>query len=195
MDESRRRIVDWIGREVLPHEGDLRRWLRRSMVAAADVDDIVQESYCKLAALDDVGHIANPRAYLFQVARSIVLNQLRRARIVRIDTVTEIDSLDIVLDEPSPERVAGGRRDLARALRLIAELPDRCRRVVEMRKIEELPQKEIARRLGVTETVVENDVMKGLRHVLRATAQGEIAAERAARMAGRDERTRNRAAD
>jgi RNA polymerase sigma-70 factor (ECF subfamily) len=52
-------------------------------------------------------------------------------------------------------------------LRRLAEafdrLPDRCREVVWLRKVEELPQKEVARRLGVAEKTVEKQVAKGAR--------------------------------
>jgi len=63
-------------------------------------------------------------------------------------------------------------------LRLIDRLPDRCRRVFEMRKIQGLSQREIAARLGITETVVENEVVKGLRLISRALRQGGPAARR-----------------
>src|SRR3546814_10335745 len=84
---------------------------------------------------DLVGHIRSGRAYFFTAARSIVLMRLRRQRIVSIESVTEIESLNIVGDEPSPERVAGGRRELDRVRRLIEGLPDRCRRIFELRKV------------------------------------------------------------
>ncbi len=195
MDDRRARIVDWVGREILPHEADLRRWLSRGRIAPSDVDDVIQDAYCRLAALDDVEHITSPRAYLFQVARSLVLNRLRRARIVRIEAVAEFDTLNLVGDDPSPERIIGARRDLIRALEAIVELPERCRRIFEMRKIEGVPQKEIARRLGVTERVVENDVMKAIRCVLKAFTDAGSAADGAGGNGERDERTRDRAAN
>src|SRR5690606_41268261 len=80
-----------------------------------------------IASLKDVSHIRSGRAYFFTAARNIVLMRLRRARIVRIESVTEIESLNIVGDEPSPERIAAGRRELERVRRLIEGLPDRCR--------------------------------------------------------------------
>src|SRR3546814_12335599 len=117
--------------------------------------------------------------------------RLRRQRIVSIESVTEIESLNIVGDEPSPERVAGGRRELDRVRRLIEGLPDRCRRIFELRKVEGLPQREVAERLGVTEHVVENDVTKGWKLILQAIAQGEPSAETAMARMEKDERTRN----
>lgn len=178
MDEDRRRIVAWVGSEILPHEADVRAWLRRSLGPGGDVEDVIQDAYCRLIGLADVGHILNPRAYFFTVARGIVIDGLRRSRVVRMDTVTEIDALNVVLDDPSPERIAAGRRELARVQRLIAALPDRCRRIFEMRKIDGLSQREIARRMGVPETIVENDIKRGLRLLLKALADGEGAPQR-----------------
>ncbi len=55
----------------------------------------------------------------------------------------------------------------ARLRAIMAKLPERCRRIVEMRKIEGISQKEIARRVGVSESVVENDVHHGVQTIPR----------------------------
>lgn len=165
--------VRWLGYEILPHEQDVRAWLRRSLVTSNDVDDVIQESYCRLANLKAVEQIESPRAYFFQTARSVVLEQMRRARIVRIDAVTEIDALRIEWDEPSPERIAGGRKELERVMKIVATLPERSRRIFEMRRVMGLSQKEIARRLGVTENVVENEAARGLKAVLAGLAKAD----------------------
>lgn len=171
MSEGRARVVAWLGREILPHEAAVRVWLRRSFAAAGDVDDIIQETYCRLAALTHIDHIDEPRAYFFQAARSVALEQIRRARVVRIETVSEIDSLGMAQEDPSAERIVSGRRELERVRALIAALPERCRRIFELRKIEGVPQREIARRLGVTENVVENEAVRGLRAILAAMTE------------------------
>lgn len=192
--EKRAQIMAWVGREILPHEADVRAWLRRTL-DPDDLEDVIQETYCQIAGLKDVGHIRCGRAYFFTAARTIVLMRLRRARIVSIESVTEIESLNIVGDEPSPERIAAGRRELDRVRRLIEGLPDRCRRIIELRKVEGLPQREVAERLGVTEHVVENDVVKGLKLILQAIADGEQKAEQAMARTERDERARNSTSD
>ena len=45
----------------------------------------------------------------------------------------------------------------------IASLPERCREVLTLRRIYELPQKEIAARLGISEHTVEVQVANGMR--------------------------------
>src|SRR3546814_4497698 len=107
----------------------------------------------------------------------------------------EHESLDIVGDEPSPGRIAAGRRELDRVRRLIEGLPVRCRRIFELRKIEGLSQREVAQRLGVAEHVVENDVTKGLKLILQELAEGEQAADRRLTSTERDERARNSTRD
>ena len=54
--------------------------------------------------------------------------------------------------------------------RLIADLPATCQRVIELRRIQGLSQRETARILGVTENVVENHSKRGLRMILNALA-------------------------
>jgi RNA polymerase sigma factor (sigma-70 family) len=191
---NRLRIMDWVGSEILPHEADVRAWLRRSL-DPNDLEDIIQSAYCRIASLDDVSHIRSGRAYLFTTARSLVLERIRRARIVSIETVTEIDALDVVRDEPSPERIAAGRRELARVKGLIEALPDRCRRIFELRKVEGLTQQEVAHELGVPEHTVENDVKKGLKLILKAIADGDMAAERILSNVEQNERARDSRSD
>lgn len=159
-----------MGREILPHERDLRIWLQRRLVAAADVEDIVQECYCRLAQLSDVTHVTLPRAYLFTMARNLAQRQRQRARVVRIETMTDMMDDQMESDQPSPEQVAAARQELDRVQAAISTLSDRARRIFLMRKVEGLTQKEIAQALGVSEAVVENDASRSLRAILKLLA-------------------------
>ncbi len=155
-----------MGREILPHEHDLRTWLRRRVVASADVEDVVQECYCRLAQLPDVAHVTMPRAYLFTMARHIVQRQRERARVVRIETLADIASAEGESDPLTPERFAQAREELGRVQAALSHLSDRARRIFVMRKVEGLSQKAIAQSLGISETIVENEASRGLRAVL-----------------------------
>ncbi|MBB3761651.1 RNA polymerase sigma factor [Xanthomonas arboricola] len=153
----------WLATQVLPHEPALRRWLRKHAPGNVDCDDVIQETYAILAGLGEVGHIANPRAYLFTAAQSVLLQQVRRARIVSIESVAEIERLDITQDERSPERHAIAGQELRRIGEALAALPDKCRQVFLLRKVDGLSQREIAARLGISEDTVEKHIVKGLR--------------------------------
>jgi len=157
---------------VMPHEPAVRRWLARSRIPADQIDDLIQDAYCRFAGLASVDAIAKPGAYFFQIVRNQIAENMRRARVIRIETVTELDALPVLSEEPGAERIFAARRELAEVIRLIDSLPDRCREVIRLRKIEGLSQKQIASRLGVTESIVENDVAKGMRLISNSLRDG-----------------------
>lgn len=156
-----------MGREILPHERDLRIWLQRRLVDATDVEDIVQECYCRLAELSDVAHVTTPRAYLFTMARNLAQRQRNRARVVRIEAIEDMAEAQWESDQPSAERVAAGRQELRRVQAAVETLSERARRIFVMRKVEGMSQKEIAHMLNVSESVVENEASRSLRTVLK----------------------------
>jgi RNA polymerase sigma-70 factor (ECF subfamily) len=175
MESDSQDIKRWVGTYILPHESYVRAWLLRARLGFEDVDDVLQESYCRLSGLTSVAHIQDPRSYFFQVARHVALEQVRRASVVRIDCVEEIEKLGFASDLPSPERVLAGREELRRIRALIDTLPARCRQVFELRKIQGLSQREVSRIMDVPEHTVENESAKGLKIILSAMA-GDVPA-------------------
>lgn len=174
-----------MGREILPHERDVRSWLRRRVASTADVEDIVQECYCRIAQLRTVADVTQPRAYLFAVARHLLYKNVKAARVVRIEAMVDLDT-DWASEEPSPERVTAARLEMARVHEALATLTERARRIFIMRKVEGMAQKDIARVLDVTEAVVENDASRSLRIILRALSGAEDAPAPDARKEGSD---------
>ncbi len=168
--DLREERIRWITSQILPHEAEVRAWLRRSLRGQGDVDDVVQEAYCRLSELPDHRHILNGRAYFFATVRSIVVHTVRRARLVPFEAADQAE-IDGMPDEaPSPEQAVGARLQLRRALDLIAALPPAYRHALEMRRLHGFSQKETASYLGVTEKVVENNALRGLRLLMKRMA-------------------------
>jgi len=161
----------WLAEHVLPCERGLRDWLRRRMAQPQDVDDVVQETYAILAALADVSHVRQPRAYVYQVAQSVVLQQLRRAQVVSMEMVAEFDRLPITGEDASPERLASSRQELNTVTALIAQLPEKCRQAFILRRVEGFSQREIAERMQISENTVEKHVCKGIRLLMESMKQ------------------------
>lgn len=179
MVQDRREIVAWVGGHILPHERDVRAWLLRKGSPRDEVDDVIQEAYCRIASLQSVTHIQSGRSYFFQTVRNIAIERIRRARIVRIESMTELEALNVMDNEPWPERVVSARRELQHVQRLIEGLPKQCRDIFVLRRIRGLSQREIAHALGVTENVVESQSARGLKLILRALAESSAAEPRA----------------
>lgn len=175
----------WLARHVLPHEPALRGWLRAQFSSRFDLDDVVQETWAVMASLDDVTHVLEPRTYLFSVARSVILQQLRRARIVTIESMAEIERVSIDTNQATPEQNAASYQALQHTGKMIAALPARCRQAFMLRKIEGLSQREIAARMKISESTVEKHLSKALRLLLQALAAETATANASATAAAR----------
>jgi RNA polymerase sigma factor (sigma-70 family) len=153
----------WFVDEVLPHEANLRSWLRARFPAIEDVDDMVQEAFTRLLKAHDSGPVVNPRAYLFVITRNMALNQLRHMRYERPPDANEVDPLSIADEVNSPLESMAKEEDLQQLILAIQALPNRCRQVMTLRKIYGLSQKEVASRLGISVHTVEAQGSIGLR--------------------------------
>lgn len=152
----------WFLRHILPHEPALRGWLSRGAVPGIDPDDVIQEAYSILAELESVEGIRHPRAYLFQVARSVITRHVRRARIVSIHSVEDLERLDPVDEEASPEQRTIDRDELRQLARAIAAMPLKTREAFVLRRVRGLPQREVAARMRISENTVETHISRGV---------------------------------
>lgn len=159
MDET---LEEWFRREILVHEAALVRFLSRRWSRPEEVQDIRHDIYVRILEAAEHKRPSSARGYLFGVARHLLIDRVRRARIVSIDLLEDMDTLNVLLDEVSAERAATGREQMQRLSRLFDRLPPRCREVIWMRRIEGLPQKEIAARLGIAEGTVEKHLIRGI---------------------------------
>ena len=153
----------WFADEILVHEAALVHYLRRVWAHADDVHDLRQEIYVRVYEAAARARPHQPKSFLFTTARHLMTDRLRRGRVVSIEPVGDFESLNVLVDEVSPERRLGARQNLRRLADAFDRLPDRCREVVWLRRVEELPQKDVAARMGITEKTVEKQVAKGMR--------------------------------
>ena len=153
----------WFAEQVLVHEEALLRYLQRCWPHRDEIHDLRQEIYARVYEAAGKALPQQPKAFLFASARHLLADRARRAKVVSIEPMGDFEPSHVLVDEVSPERWCGGRQALKRLADAFDRLPDRCREVVWLRKVEELPQKEVARRLGVAEKTVEKQVAKGAR--------------------------------
>ncbi len=169
----------WLAAHVLPHEGALRAWLRGKSSFGFDIDDIVQETYAILAANATVDVILNPKTYAFQVAYSVILQQLRQSRVVPIAAMADVGALEAVIDDPSPKQTTLARAELQRVQRAIDALPRQTRTAFVLRRVEGLSQAEIARHMNLSEHTVEKHIARGIKTLLAQFGQERNAANAA----------------
>ena len=156
-------LDDWFVREILIHEEALTRYLQRCWPHRDDLHDLRQEVYIRVYEAASGTLPNSPKAFLFTSARNLITDRLRRSRVVSIETMGDLEPLNVLVDEMSPERRFGGRQALRRLSDAFDRLPDRCRQVMWLRRVEELPQKVVALQLGISEKTVEKHVANGIR--------------------------------
>jgi RNA polymerase sigma-70 factor (ECF subfamily) len=156
------RVDDWFVREVLPLETSLRKFLRRGWRNEADIRDLCQDVYVAVyeSALREIP--VSARAFTFVVARNVLADRVRRAQIVPIEAVADLEALGVSVDEPGPERAAMARQDLRKLQAALERLPARWREVVVMRKVQGLTLAEIVTRLGIAERTVSQHLTSGI---------------------------------
>lgn len=165
----------WFKREVVIHEEALTRYLRRCWPHPDDIHDLRQETYIRVyeSARKTIPDSARP--FIFAIAKNLMADRIRKRRIVPIDTVGDFDSLNVLIDELTPEQRASAHQELRQLARALDDLPEKCRTVLWMRRIDDLPQKEVAARLGLSEKTVEKHVMKGIKRLTDAVFGGASA--------------------
>jgi RNA polymerase sigma-70 factor (ECF subfamily) len=160
MNES---LDAWFASEILIHEQALTYYLRRCWPQRDELHDLRQEIYVRVYEAAGKALPTTPKSFLFATARHLMADRVRRSRVVSIEAVGDFESLNVLVEEVTPERWFSGRQILKRLAEAFDLLPDRCREVVWLRRVEELSQKEVAMRLGISEKTVEKHVAKGMR--------------------------------
>jgi RNA polymerase sigma factor (sigma-70 family) len=162
----------WFKREILAHEEALVRYLSRTWRNSDEILDLRQETYIRVYEAAAKSRPQFPKSFLFTTARHLMTDQIRRRRIVAIDTVGDLEALNVSVEEISPEMRASAHQELRRLARALDALPERCREVVWLRRVDDLSQKEVAARLRITQKSVEKHVMKGMKLLAQALFQG-----------------------
>lgn len=183
MSDRIRERAEWIARNVLPHEPAIRAWLKRNRVCDLDVDDVVQEMYAKIVSLDKLEGIRHPKHYAFQVAKFIVIDHIRRARIVSIFSAGDVEELGLAAPEAGPEEQVTFRDEIRDITRAIAAMPARTRDVLVLRRVTGLSQRETAERLAISEKTVEKHMARGVALLMDRFGRGGKAASRPSKMA------------
>jgi RNA polymerase sigma factor (sigma-70 family) len=142
----------------------LRRYfLRRAN--AADADDLVQDVFLSLQSRGAGARIDNVEGYLFRTAAN-VLGMRRRKGGWRWGSQEDLEHVDGLVDELSPERILISKQALEQVVRALADMPPRTAQAFFLYRFGHLSQEAVARRMGVSIKAVEKFLRKALRHLL-----------------------------
>jgi RNA polymerase sigma-70 factor (ECF subfamily) len=160
---STRDVATWFVREVLPLEPVLTKYLQRNWHNPSDIVDLRQEIYARvcLSAQKEIPH--EPQRFILVTARNLLINRLRDARVIPIETTADLDALNVPTDLPGPDRIAIARDELRRIQAALDQLPPRCREAMILAHIDGLTGHEIEQRMNISQQTVSAHLNNGLR--------------------------------
>jgi RNA polymerase sigma-70 factor, ECF subfamily len=165
--ETQKRAL--LSRLALLHHGALFGYCRRRLGSDAEADDALQETFARaLRYFHSLDQDREPRKWLFGIAHNVCIEMARaRGRLTVLEAPPDVaDNSHLA----ALERLAR-QESLEQLRRALQELPDRARRIIELRFFGHLSAKEIAELEGIKETAVRvalHRALEGLRGKLAA---------------------------
>lgn len=136
---------------------DLRAFIRRRVSDENVADDLLQEVFVRVhSKLDSVSDDERLAAWLYRIARNVITDHYRRVNIV-VGTIEEVERADNPDDGNLNELVVEWVKNR------IAQLPDTYREAVLLSELHGVPQTEIAKRIGLSESGTKSRVQRGRR--------------------------------
>ena len=128
-----------------------------------DAADGAQEVFTRLIRHHGTAELDSPDGYIWRTTQNLV-KEIKRTRAIRVRWMTPQveDSDEQVSQAPGPEEAMEIQQIREHALRVINELPTRCREVFIMHRFKGLSHKEIARQLNISPKTVENHMVNAL---------------------------------
>lgn len=151
----------------------LRRYLARLLRDEREAEDIAHDAFLRVLPVVERAEAEKPAALLYTTARRLAINRIKRrehAPVARDGFILDAQAST----QPGVPQQVMARQELARVEAAIAELPEGCRAVLLLRKVELLSHTEIADRLGIAISTVEKQHARALR-LLRARLAADAA--------------------
>lgn len=154
------------------HYERVRAFLISRSVGEEVVEEVLQDLYLKLMAVDDLSMINNPASYLVRMAQNLLTDAMRRQGRNDKRTVPEsVETLDIADLKPSLFDQALSVQRLTVCEQALAELPPAWREILLLSRLEGLTHGQIAEKYGRSTSWVEKTIVRTVAHCRRKLAQ------------------------
>ena len=157
------RVEAWFVRDVLPLEAALMQFLEHNWRNRSDIADLRQDVYERVCDAAQKEIPVSAKAFVFRVARNLLVDRVRQEQIVPIEAVADLDALEVAMDTPGPERNVMARDELRLLQAAMDRLPPRCREALVLGRVDGLTGRQIAARMNVTEQAVSMHIDHGVR--------------------------------
>lgn len=138
-----------------------------SRIAPPDeIEDIVQETYVRACQIKLDSEIKEPRALMVTIAKNLAFDHLKRADrrlTVQFEDGAGVEHIEDNASGADPLRRIVSNEEFAFFCEAVRLLPAQCRKVFVLKKVYGYSQREISKKLNISESTVEKHVAKGMR--------------------------------
>jgi RNA polymerase sigma-70 factor (ECF subfamily) len=154
----------------------LRRFISRYMFSMHDIDDVSQEVFLRAYNAEKKGPVHQPKAFLFRIAKNLMLTEFSKKSRKLTDYIADFEYTEVLASDETLETSLMAQQKLGIYCEAVATLPEKCRRVVLMKKVYGLSHKEIAVKMGIQVSTVEKHLTKGVRqcHAIMAERYSSV---------------------
>lgn len=139
--------------DILPLKDKLYRLALRITLDSAEAEDIVQDTMIRVwNKRDEWAQFNSIEAFCLTVARNLAIDRSQKSEAQNIELTTETQEMS---DGSTPERQLERSEQMDLVRKLINELPEKQRTIIQLRDIEEKSYKEIADVMQLTEGQVK----------------------------------------
>jgi RNA polymerase sigma-70 factor (ECF subfamily) len=133
----------------------LLNFIRRRVEDEAAAEDILQDVFVKVQSrIGTLGKERKLAAWLYQITRNAIIDYYRAYR--------PAEAMPKALAAEEQELTEKARREIEGCLEpMIQDLPDKYRQAIILSEIEELPQKQVAKRLGLSWSGAKSRIQRG----------------------------------
>jgi RNA polymerase sigma factor (sigma-70 family) len=142
-------------------------WVR----SRPDALDIVQEAYCRIFRLGDLGAVSHLRGYLFKTARNIATDWVRQ-RVVR-EAFVQDEPLRGNRESASPEEIWLAREKLEALEQDVEALPPKCKLALVMVRLDGASYEEVGECLGIKTHSARRLVERAMEYLLESEPDGK----------------------
>lgn len=150
------------------HRSQLCQAAAKILGSRERAEDVVQDAYLKIMEADTVFIVTQPVAYIFRVVRNLAIDHYRRAALESNVFALEEEGHHVLTHTELPETISINRQQLDLVAIALDQLPERTRKVFELYRMNGLTQREIAKALDVSPTLVNFMIRDALEHCRKA---------------------------
>jgi len=155
---------------VTEHRVPLEKYLARKLDSPEDAAEVAQEAFLRLHRMKSPETLDNARAFLFQVATNLAVDQLRRRKLhfrfltIERGQVLDGEQPDINASGASPEKILGAKQKLSAIYAAVDELPLQVKQAFLLHRRSGMSYSDIAREMDVSVSSVEKYILVALKH-------------------------------